>query len=173
MRKTIFNPNDVSIDYRFTESHCYKVTHGHCPMDDYNDIYTAKFSNLHPRKNDYYYCLVMANKMLDNTLNPSIPVQLYFHKKCGHYDFNDGRHRTCITQRLHNLGISYVLSVYLYEPNDYCDKCRISSMYNQKTQKRKSTIDFSDIMQRPTPTFSDISEELNTTIKIGDDFLEK
>ncbi len=168
MRKVIFNPNKVVIDYRLTEGNCYAKAHGICPMENFNqaDIDDTQY----PRRNDISYCPIMAKKMLNGTLNPDLPVQIYLHKKCGHYTFSDGRHRTCITQHLHDLGINYDLTAYLYTPNEYCVRC-IQDGKNKKlkplSKKLQKIITQLDVIERTPQTAAQPLKELDCTIEMG------
>lgn len=141
MRKVIFNPNEVSIDYKFTEEGCFAITNGTCPITQFCNLQIDE--NKYPRRSEFDYCPIMAKKMIDGTLNPTLPIQIYHHKKCGHYNFNDGRHRTCIAQHLHSIGINFDLVVYLYEPNDLCDICRRNQV--KPVPKRLLKFDFQEI----------------------------
>ncbi len=125
MAKMIFIPDNFEIDFNFTDGNCHKEKTGICPMDCFNKLNIKDLSQI--RRNEYEFCPRMANKMLNGTLNPTFPVEIYFHKKCGHFSFQDGRHRTCITKHLHNLDIQYDLIVTIHQPNDKCVECKRKS----------------------------------------------
>lgn len=68
----------------------------------------------------------MAKAMLNNILHEYLPVSVYFFAKCGHFFIDDGRHRICITEHLHNNGINYELPVHMYEEKCKCAQCKNS-----------------------------------------------
>ena len=157
----------MTIDYHFTDGNCYAMANGTCPMEKFKDIEVDE--SQHPKRNDFYFCPIMARKMLNGTLNPTLPVQVYLNKKCGHAEFNDGRHRTCVTQHLHDLGIDYDLLVKLYEPNKYCLWCKMDRQKNKKCSSKKLPKYVRELgeIQRATETEIESPQEFTATIEMG------
>ncbi len=99
-----FDPEGKHFLFNFTENECGEKATGICNLDSNDkEARCKKIINIikeHPKVLEKY------------------PITL-FKYKCGHYDFNDGRHRTCAAIKL---GIK--IDVELIEDHGLCRECQ-------------------------------------------------
>lgn len=98
-----FDPSGKTFLFDFTDNECSEVATGICDLDSGDsEARCSKMINLikmHP--NITSWC----------------PITL-FKYRCGHYDFDDGRHRVCSAIKLGN-----TIDVDLWEDDGLCQKC--------------------------------------------------
>ncbi|MTI83427.1 MAG: hypothetical protein FH756_05850 [Firmicutes bacterium] len=96
-----FSPKGKAFSFHFTKDTCYQVRTGKCPLEI---------------NNQDEYCAKLSTKIYDTF--EMDPVFIVRHR-CGHYDFSNGQHRTCIAGRL-----GLTIPVWIGEERSLCDSCR-------------------------------------------------
>lgn len=117
MHKKFKPTKNMEFSFSFTPDECYKALTGTCSLDkEFNSNSSKKIAKY---KADESYCQRLYLAMLKKE---DLPLDISIDKaiKCGHYDFSNGRHRTCIAQRK-DLAI---IAEILYNQNDYCCECK-------------------------------------------------
>ncbi|KNY27687.1 hypothetical protein [Pseudobacteroides cellulosolvens] len=123
-----FSPKDKQFLYRLTDGTCFFLKTGKCSLDlNRFDLFkhnllkkifrrwyrNADFTKkVHP-----LYCKNLSTKMYE--LPKACDVITYYRHSCGHYDFCDGQHRTCIASKL---GIK--IDVLIDDIDKSCDYCK-------------------------------------------------
>jgi|GEM_PF-2777347 len=81
--------------YQFTDGVCYQVATGKCSLDeDFDETLSEKITKDKANRN---YCQRLYAALLKDEVRFK---DISIHKtECGHYDFTNGRHRICISQR--------------------------------------------------------------------------
>ncbi|OHY73603.1 hypothetical protein [Priestia aryabhattai] len=135
---TQINPNRCKFSYNFTEADCYALKTGKCSLDlskEEAQQINIKDNNT-SEENKVMYCRDFANFLLNKNYynNPNFQVDFPVNaqlRNCGHYEFVDGQHRTCIAKHL-NLSSMYVSIVDLeYDFLECCGACHYKK-YEQK-----------------------------------------
>lgn len=126
MKQIIFIPLGKTFNFRLTENTCSRCKTGSCPLDYLSilDIEDFIYSGEYIRRGTPEYCVELAKKHINHSLNAANNIQIYYHTGCNHYDFNDGQHRTCVAARLMLKGIKIDLPVSLYKVKGKCLFCR-------------------------------------------------
>jgi hypothetical protein len=99
----IFSPKGKTFSFNFTKDTCGQLDLGKCSD----------------------YCNTLSLVMNDTFLTDTIVIVRH---SCGHYDFSNGQHRTCIAG---HLGLTVQAEVY--EVDELCDDCYSDTQYNLVT----------------------------------------
>lgn len=117
MNKKFKPTKDMEFSFAFKPNECYYVLTGICSLDRLFKSNSPK--KITQDKSDINYCQRLYNAMCGNVRLP-LDISIDRAIKCGHYDFTNGRHRTCIAQKK---GLEIDAEV-LYNQNPFCDECK-------------------------------------------------
>jgi hypothetical protein len=91
----VIKPRDLQFAFKFKKNECHKVLTGTCSLDeDFDQNKSKKVTN---NKYDKRYCQRLYLALINNEVK--FPDILIHKAGCGHYDFGNGRHRLCISQK--------------------------------------------------------------------------
>ncbi|MFD1736116.1 hypothetical protein ACFSCX_06015 [Bacillus salitolerans] len=136
------DPTNCSFCYRMDGYDCYELRKGVCSL--YMSKEKAEMIHKEEKKfgeSSVMYCRDFADKLLNQDYfnSKSYQEDLYSirtHKRdCGHYEFTDGQHRTCIAKHL-NIPSMYVMLEC--HPSDYrviCNACHEKSEIERESKK--------------------------------------
>ncbi|MEG6617462.1 hypothetical protein V6C27_13700 [Peptococcaceae bacterium 1198_IL3148] len=102
IRVSDFSPEGKTFCFNFTKDTCDKIGHGICSVN-------LEGSN----------CNYKAS-ILYSTLE-RFPITIIKYD-CGHYEFSDGQHRTCIAGQL-----GLIIPIVLYKEKGVCSHCESQS----------------------------------------------
>lgn len=120
-----FDPRGKSFHFRLDQYTCYRCKKGVCSLENVS-LYELKnsLSCVHViGEGSIEYCRGMAKLFLDNEF--SAPARIYLNRKCGHYSFSDGQHRTCVVARVLQKGAEVLLNAEITEQDCMCRDCLI------------------------------------------------
>ncbi|WP_309087171.1 hypothetical protein [Domibacillus sp.] len=96
----LVDPEDESFCYLFGKKDCHKLVSGTCTFDLTPEEYEKRLNlktDVDTEKVDYCRVLLRIMKS-DNYLTSSLSIEAT-RKKCGHIQFDDGQHRSCIAKK--------------------------------------------------------------------------
>jgi len=127
-----FNPRGKTFHFCLDEYSCYRCKTGSCSLDNISleDLKNISPSDHAHRENSVEYCRGMAKLFLDHKFTS--PATIFLNMKCGHYDFDDGQHRTCVAARILQKGGQILLNVDLAEQDCVCRDCLMKAHFREQ-----------------------------------------
>lgn len=124
-----FNPRNKTFHFYLDKYSCYRCKTGVCSLDNISLQELKSLSYIHITGEDKLeYCRGMAKMFIDNLFKT--PAEICLNTKCGHYDFSDGQHRTCVAARLLKMGAQVNLDANLYIQNTCCRDCNMKGYFH-------------------------------------------
>ncbi|MCU4715766.1 hypothetical protein OCE25_26105 [Bacillus cereus] len=139
--KTI-NPTKEIFSFRLDTYDCYELRSGICSLY----LSESEAASIHKQEritgeSDVLYCRDLAKnlyqkKYFENIMfqNNAYSIRMH-HQDCGHFDFTDGQHRTCIAK---HLNIQTLYANVESSDNAYvssCDACRCKQKIEVENKK--------------------------------------
>ncbi|MEN6351400.1 MAG: hypothetical protein ABFD08_18665 [Syntrophomonas sp.] len=114
-----FNPQGKQFAFYFTIDTCYEKETGVCALDAFKNDMNYSFRE-YCNKRNFNSCIRAYLSLKENHIVYEYEryIQLV-ENKCGHFEFIDGQHRTCIALKMNML-----LNVEIHK-NDSDDRCEI------------------------------------------------
>lgn len=122
--KKIIDPSKYTFVYRLSDGECHKELTGTCSLDKKPGKGTGGES-------DAAYCQSLYKSLIRN--KQFYPIYI-LKASCGHFEFSDGQHRTCIAQRK---GLKLEADI-----EDIPEPCRIC----EPPRKREKGKDYDDVI---------------------------
>lgn len=138
-----FNPTTYSYCYRLNQGNCYALKSGVCSL--YLSEQEAR--NIEKQDSSVMKCRSIADLMFNMNYyqDPSYqyhkPSSIRIHpRKCGHYVFTDGQHRTCIAKHL-NIKEMYVrYDIDERNTEILCNACKNKDDKNAENRKSQNQL---------------------------------
>ena len=117
-----FDPQGYEFAFHFTKDTCYEKKTGVCALKVFENDMNSSFDK-YCKKKGYNRCIRAYLSLKENQIvhEGERYIQLV-ENKCGHYDFIDGQHRTCIA-----LKVNMLLNVEIHENYDD-DRCKVCEL---------------------------------------------
>jgi len=114
-----FDPQGHEFKFHFTEDTCYEMKTGVCALEAFKDDLNISFDKYCKKKN-YNRCVrAYLSLKADRVMYEGDRYNQLVKHKCGHFEFGDGQHRTCVALKMNML-----INVEIYE-NENDDRCQI------------------------------------------------
>ncbi|MFY0520557.1 hypothetical protein ACOMCU_22410 [Lysinibacillus sp. UGB7] len=134
----IIDPTKESYSFRFSNHDCYKLATGRCTFELSDEEFgqeKAKCNSPYMYEASVTYCRELLEMMkvggsLSATTSTGIRAEI---KKCGHIQFNDGQHRSCIAKK------NRLPELYFDKLDDdvgsLCQSCRLEKVEAQRQNR--------------------------------------
>lgn len=133
-RNIIIDPRKESYSFRFSNHDCYKLATGRCTFELSDEEFVQEKDKCNfPYKYEasVTYCRELLEMMMDGgTMSAGIRAEI---KKCGHIQFNDGQHRSCIAKK-------NKLPELYFDELDYTDSLCQSCLLEKEESQRQERI---------------------------------
>jgi hypothetical protein len=114
----VIQPASMTFVFRMGKGECHKVLTGTCSLDRTVPDRSQDIGD----ESDYDFCPNLLKSMMDGSyplrLARKLPIDIV-QSTCGHWEFSDGQHRTCIAMRK-NLTVEAEVST---DSSGLCELC--------------------------------------------------
>lgn len=135
-----FDPRGKTFNFRLGQYTCYRCNTGVCSLEGISleELKNSGSSVGNNRQSSIEYCRGMAKLFLDGEFTS--PARIHLNTRCGHYEFSDGQHRTCVVARILQKGAKVVLNAEITEQDYQCRGCFMKAHF-KKEESSISKID--------------------------------
>ncbi|MGE6618480.1 hypothetical protein [Bacillus mycoides] len=141
------NPTKYIFSYYLNSYDCYELRSGKCSLY----LSESEAESIHEKdgitgESDVLYCRNLAKKLFQMNYFENINFQkeaysIRMHQRhCGHYEFTDGQHRTCIAKHLNLQTIYAKIEPMHSEDILVCSACRCKQKIQIENSKKKNKI---------------------------------
>lgn len=127
--KKIINPIKHKFVFELSDDECHKQLTGVCSLD-------KPFVDAESGEASVSYCQNLYKNLIEQGQRFSIEL---LEATCGHFEFNDGQHRTCIAQRK---GLK--LKAYIEKGDSPCEVCEPPNITSDKSESEVVYVDLED-----------------------------
>lgn len=142
-----FNPLGKKFLFYWDDYTCHRCKYGNCPLDalTLDEIKNLEAPKQTPDEYSWGYCVRLAShyfKYVDRLKDTFCDgISIVYNEDCGHYDFIDGRHRTCVIAHILQKGSKTTMYADLNVNHNW--KCRQCSR-NESNENLKKKLTWFD-----------------------------